>query len=125
VRQPPGARNALGEVKFLFPNQYDVYLHDTPSKSYFQQDARAYSHGCVRVMNPWEFAEALLSNTDQVSAAALRKQVGGGESWVNLDRHIPVHITYFTAWVDESGKLQVRNDVYGHDKRLAAALDLS
>ena len=124
VRQPPGARNALGEVKFLFPNQHDVYLHDTPSKSLFERDDRAFSHGCVRVMNPWDFAEALLSNTDQVSAAALRKQVGGGESWVNLDRHIPVHITYFTAWVDETGKLQVRDDIYGHDERLAAALDL-
>jgi len=125
VRQPPGARNALGEVKFLFPNQHDVYLHDTPSKSLFERDVRAYSHGCVRVMNPWDFAEALLSNTDQVSASALRKQVGGGENWVNLDRHIPVHITYFTAWVDADGKLQVRDDVYGHDKRLGAALDRS
>jgi murein L,D-transpeptidase YcbB/YkuD len=125
VRQPPGARNALGEVKFLFPNQYDVYLHDTPSKSLFQQDRRAFSHGCVRVMNPWDFAGALLSGTDQVSAAALRKRVGGGESWVNLDHHIPVHITYFTAWVDDAGKLQLRDDVYGHDKRLAAALDKS
>ena len=125
VKQPPGARNALGEVKFLFPNQYDVYLHDTPSKSLFEREDRAFSHGCMRVMNPWDFAEALLSNTDQVSAAALRKQVGGGESWVNLDKHIPVHITYFTAWVDDSGKLQLRNDVYGLDKRLAAALDPS
>jgi murein L,D-transpeptidase YcbB/YkuD len=125
VRQPPGARNALGEVKFLFPNQHDVYLHDTPSKSLFERDVRAYSHGCVRVMNPWDFAEALLSNTGQVSAAALRKQVGGGESWVNLDSHIPVHITYFTAWIDVDGTLQVRDDIYGHDKRLAAALDQS
>ena len=124
VRQPPGARNALGEVKFLFPNQHDVYLHDTPSKSLFDREVRAFSHGCVRVMNPWDFAEALLSGTDQVSAAALRKRVGGGENWVNLDTHIPVHITYFTAWVDGTGKLQVRDDVYGHDKRLAAALHL-
>ena len=125
VKQPPGARNALGEVKFLFPNQHDVYLHDTPSKSLFEREARAFSHGCMRVMNPWDFAEALLSNTDQVSAAALRKQVGGGENWVNLDKHIPVHITYFTAWVDDSGDLQLRDDVYGLDKRLAAALDPS
>jgi murein L,D-transpeptidase YcbB/YkuD len=125
VRQPPGARNALGEVKFLFPNQHDVYLHDTPSKSLFEREVRAFSHGCVRVMNPWDFAEALLADSDQVSAASLRKQVGGGESWVNLDKHIPVHITYFTAWIDESGALQVRDDIYGHDKRLADALDLS
>ncbi|MCB1498256.1 MAG: L,D-transpeptidase family protein [Bauldia sp.] len=125
IRQPPGARNALGQVKFLFPNRYDVYLHDTPSKSLFDRDTRAFSHGCVRVMNPWDFAEALLSDSDQVSGAQLKKRVGGGESWVNLDRHIPVHITYFTAWVDKDGVLQSRTDVYGHDKRLAAALGLS
>ena len=124
VRQPPGARNALGEVKFLFPNHYNVYLHDTPSKSLFERDTRAFSHGCVRVMNPWDFAEALFAGNDQVSGAQLRKRVGGGESWVNLDQHIPVHITYFTAWVDEDGKLQVRDDVYGIDKRVAAALGL-
>jgi L,D-transpeptidase YcbB len=124
VKQPPGARNALGQVKFLFPNGYDVYLHDTPSKSLFERETRAFSHGCMRVMNPWDFAEALLSNTDQVSAAALKKMVGGGERWVNLDQHIPVHVTYFTAWIDDGGKLEMRNDVYGHDKRLAAALGL-
>ncbi|MBN9023395.1 MAG: L,D-transpeptidase family protein, partial [Rhizobiales bacterium] len=125
VRQPPGASNALGQVKFLFPNKHDVYLHDTPSKSLFERDVRAYSHGCVRVMNPWDFAEALLAKSDQISGAAIRKRVGGGESWVNLDRHIPVHITYFTAFVDAGGKLQVRDDIYGHDKRVAAALGLS
>ncbi len=125
VRQPPGSANALGEVKFLFPNKHNVYLHDTPSKSLFQRDVRAYSHGCVRVMNPWDFADALLANSDQISGAAIRKRVGGKESWVNLDEHIPVHITYFTAFVDAGGKLQVRDDIYGHDKRLAAALGLS
>lgn len=125
VKQPPGARNALGQVKFLFPNQHNVYLHDTPSKSLFEREVRAFSHGCVRVMNPWDFTEALLSSTDQVSAGALKKRVGGGESWVNLDRTIPVHLTYFTAWIDPSGKLQLRSDIYGHDARLAAALDLS
>jgi murein L,D-transpeptidase YcbB/YkuD len=125
IRQPPGARNALGQVKFLFPNHYNVYLHDTPSKSLFERDTRAFSHGCVRVMNPWDFAEALLADSDQVSGSQLRKRVGGGESWVNLDRHIPVHITYFTAWVDGGGNLQVRNDVYGHDKRMEKALGLT
>ena len=112
-------------MKFLFPNKHDVYLHDTPSKSLFEREMRAYSHGCVRVMNPWDFAEALLSGTGEISAATLRKRVGGGESWANLEKHIPVHITYFTAFVDPAGKLQVRDDVYGHDKRLAAALGLS
>ncbi len=87
--------------------------------------SRAFSHGCMRVMNPWDFADALLSNTDQVSAAALKKMVGGGERWVNLDKHVPVHITYFTAWIDDSGALQLRPDIYGHDKRLADALGLT
>jgi len=125
IRQPPGARNALGQVKFLFPNHYNVYLHDTPSKSLFERDTRAFSHGCVRVMNPWDFAEALLEGNDQISGAQLKKRVGGGEAWTNLDQHIPVHIAYFTAWVDDDGELQLREDVYGHDKRLAAALGLS
>jgi murein L,D-transpeptidase YcbB/YkuD len=125
VRQVPGSSNALGEVKFLFPNKHDVYLHDTPSKSLFQRDVRAYSHGCVRVMNPWDFAEAMLAGTDGVSAAAIRKRVGGGEGWTNVEPRIPVHLTYFTATVDTAGKLQVSDDIYGHDKRLAAALGLS
>lgn len=125
VRQVPGSANALGEVKFLFPNKHDVYLHDTPSKSLFEREVRAYSHGCVRVMNPWDFAEALLAESDEVDAAALRKRVGGGESWANLDKHIPVHITYFTATFDATGKLRVSDDIYGHDKRLSAALGLS
>jgi murein L,D-transpeptidase YcbB/YkuD len=102
-----------------------VYLHDTPSKSLFEREVRAYSHGCVRVMNPWDFAAALLAESDGVSAEAIHKRVGGGESWVNLDEHIPVHITYFTATIDAAGKLQVSDDIYGHDKRLAAALGLS
>ncbi len=125
VRQPPGAANALGQVKFLFPNKHNVYLHDTPSKSLFDREVRAYSHGCVRVMNPWDFAEALLAGSDGIGAAALRKRVGGGESWANLEQPVPVHITYFTAFVDRTGKLQLRDDIYGHDKRLAAALGLS
>ncbi len=125
VRQPPGAANALGQVKFLFPNKHNVYLHDTPSKSLFDREVRAYSHGCVRVMNPWDFAEALLAGSDGIGAAALRKRVGGGESWANLEQPVPVHITYFTAFVDGTGKLQLRDDIYGHDKRLAAALGLS
>lgn len=124
IKQPPGARNALGQVKFLFPNKYSVYLHDTPSKSLFQKDYRAYSHGCMRVMNPWDFADALVTADPTVSSAALKKLVGGGEKWVNLEHKIPVHITYFTAWVDETGALQVRDDIYGHDQRTEKALGL-
>lgn len=124
IKQPPGERNALGSIKFMFPNPYAVYLHDTPSKSYFERDYRALSHGCMRVMNPWEFAAALLRYDPQVSAEELQKLVGGREIRVDLTRNIPVHITYFTAWVDETGELQVRDDVYGHDKRVETALGL-
>lgn len=124
IKQPPGERNALGSIKFMFPNPYAVYLHDTPSKSLFQKDYRAYSHGCMRVMNPWEFATALLDHDPNVSAASLQKLVGGRETQVNLTHQIPVHITYFTAWVDDSGKLQLRSDVYGHDRRMEKAFGL-
>ncbi len=124
IKQPPGSRNALGEVKFLFPNKYSVYLHDTPSKSLFARDSRAFSHGCMRVQDPWDFAEALFAYSPDIDGSKLRKMVGGGERWVNLKTKIPVHITYFTAWVDDSGALQIRDDVYGHDKRVAKALGL-
>jgi murein L,D-transpeptidase YcbB/YkuD len=125
IKQPPGERNALGSVKFMFPNPYAVYLHDTPSKSLFQRDYRAYSHGCMRVMDPWSFADALLTYDPNVNASAIQKLVGGPERQINLTRHIPVHITYFTAWVDDDGKLQVRGDVYGHDRRMEKALGLT
>ncbi|WP_421726330.1 L,D-transpeptidase family protein [Bauldia sp.] len=125
IKQPPGSRNALGQVKFLFPNKYAVYLHDTPSKSLFERETRAFSHGCVRVHQPWDFADALLAHTPGVEGERLRKMVGGGEKWVNLEQTIPVHVTYFTAWIDDRGNLQVRDDIYGHDKRVAKALGLS
>jgi murein L,D-transpeptidase YcbB/YkuD len=121
IKQPPGERNALGSIKFMFPNPYAVYLHDTPSKSYFERDYRALSHGCMRVMNPWEFAEALLRFDPNVSVEQLRSLVGGRETRVDLTTKIPVHITYFTAWVDESGELVVRDDIYGHDARVEEA----
>ena len=124
IKQPPGERNALGAVKFMFPNKYAVYLHDTPSKSLFQRDYRAYSHGCMRVMDPWSFADALLSRDPGWNAARLKKLVGGPERRVDLPHHINVHITYFTAWVDADGTLQVRDDIYGHDKRIEKALGL-
>lgn len=125
IKQRPGRGNALGQVKFLFPNKHAVYLHDTPSKSLFERDVRAFSHGCVRVKDPWDFAEALLAYNDEVDGAALRHKVGGGEKWTNLETTIPVHITYFTAWVDDDGELQIRNDIYGYDRRLNKALGTS
>jgi murein L,D-transpeptidase YcbB/YkuD len=124
IKQPPGERNALGSIKFLFPNPFAVYLHDTPSKSFFERDYRALSHGCMRVMNPWDFAAALLQDDPKVSVAGLRKLVGRRESAVNLTSHIPVHITYFTAWVDETGALVTRKDVYRHDRHMKDLLGL-
>jgi murein L,D-transpeptidase YcbB/YkuD len=121
IKQPPGERNALGSIKFMFPNPYSVYLHDTPSKSFFERDYRALSHGCMRVMNPWEFAAALLQNDPKVSAEKLKKLVGGRETRVDLTEKVPVHITYFTAWVDADGNLVVRDDIYGHDAKVEEA----
>ncbi len=123
IRQPPGAGNALGTVKFLFPNSHDVYLHDTPSKSLFQRDVRAFSHGCVRVQNPWDFAAALLQEEANINVASLERLVGNGrESGQRLDHHVPVYLTYFTASVDDAGELQLKNDLYGHSAKVRAAL---
>ncbi len=124
IKQPPGEKNALGSIKFMFPNPFAVYLHDTPSKSLFQRDYRALSHGCMRVMNPWDFAASLLTHDPNVSVAGLKKLIGGPQTQVNLTRPIPVHITYFTAWVDDSGKLQLRADIYHHDAEMEKAFGL-
>lgn len=123
IRQRPGGGNALGKIKFLFPNQHDVYLHDTPSKSLFQRAYRAYSHGCIRVQNPMEFADALLALEPELTVASLEDQVGGGERWNNLERHIPVHITYFTLRVDPDGTIRSYGDVYKHNARLIELLN--
>ena len=122
VRQPPGRANALGQVKFLFPNKHSVYLHDTPTKSLFQRDYRAYSHGCIRVLKPLEFADALLQTQKDISGQAVRSLLGAKEQWLNVDRRIDVHIAYFTSWVDADGELQFAQDIYGYDDELLAAM---
>ncbi|UJW87503.1 L,D-transpeptidase family protein [Devosia sp. SL43] len=124
VRQRPGAGNALGQIKFLFPNKHDVYLHDTPSKSLFSRDFRAYSHGCVRVMNPMEFADALMANEPNISRASLEAMFGSSERWVNPEKQIPVHIAYFTIRVEADGSLRSFGDVYGHNAKLISAMGL-
>lgn len=124
VRQRPGPGNALGQVKFLFPNQHDVYLHDTPSKSLFQRSMRAYSHGCVRVQNPFEFAEALLKHEARLTKASLEGQFGAREAWNNLETHVPIHLSYFTLRVDEDGTIRSFGDVYGANERLKTLLGL-
>tara|TARA_R110002124_G_scaffold114535_10_gene269247 strand:- start:9944 stop:11638 length:1695 start_codon:yes stop_codon:yes gene_type:complete len=125
VRQRPGTSNALGQIKFLFPNKHDVYLHDTPSKSLFSRDFRAYSHGCVRVQNPLEFADALMINESRISRASLESMFGSAERWVNPERQIPVHIAYFTVRVAPDGSLQSYADIYGHNAKLIAAMGLA
>lgn len=122
IRQRPGAGNALGRIKFLFPNQHDIYLHDTPSKSLFSRSFRAYSHGCVRVENPMDFADALLMLEPNMNAAALEAMFGDTERWVNLKTHIPVHISYFTLRVDADGSIRSYGDVYGMNQRLKELL---
>ncbi|MDF2983112.1 MAG: hypothetical protein K0Q69_2884 [Devosia sp.] len=122
IRQRPGAGNALGRVKFLFPNQHDIYLHDTPSKSLFSRSFRAYSHGCVRVENPMDFADALLKLEPSLSAETLTASFGDTERWFNLTTKIPVHISYFTLRVDADGTIRSYGDVYGMNQRLKELL---
>ncbi|MFK7793177.1 MAG: murein L,D-transpeptidase [Devosiaceae bacterium] len=122
IRQRPGSRNALGEIKFMFPNQHAIYFHDTPSRGLFSRDQRAFSHGCVRVLDPWSFAQALLTNEADWDLARARSLQGSRERNLILDEHIPVHITYFTARVNEEGRLIMARDIYGHHGRVLAAL---
>jgi murein L,D-transpeptidase YcbB/YkuD len=125
VRQRPGAGNALGQIKFLFPNKHDVYLHDTPSKSLFARSSRALSHGCVRVENPMAFADALMANEANISRASLEAMFGPSERWVNPEKQIPVHLAYFTLRVEADGTLRSYGDIYGHNARLIAAMGLA
>ncbi len=123
MKQPPSKRNALGLVKFMFPNKYNIYLHDTPSKNLFGREVRAYSHGCVRVHKPFEFAYALLSAQERDAEGYFQKILRtGSERRVDLQQPLPVHLAYFTAWVDAKGRPHYRRDVYGRDGRILAAL---
>ena len=123
MRQPPSSRNALGLVKFMFPNKYNIYLHDTPSKSLFNREVRAFSHGCVRLQDPFDFAEALLAEQEADPMGFFKSQLRTGrESRVNLVAPVPVHIIYRTAYTDARGKLNFRKDIYGRDARIWNAL---
>jgi len=126
VYQPPGAGNVLGTVKFRFPNKHDVYMHDTPTKNLFNAQVRTFSHGCMRVRDPQRLALLLLAEdqgwTGPRVAAAM---VPGGAQYnqINLNRKVPVHVTYFTAAVEEDGKLTVFSDVYGHESKIALGME--
>jgi murein L,D-transpeptidase YcbB/YkuD len=123
IRQKPGGANALGQVKFIFPNDLDIYLHDTPSKSLFARSYRAYSHGCVRVQNPLDFAGALVATNPGITEDSIKSMFGNAERWLPLKHHIPVHLMYFTLRVDDDGTIRSYGDVYGHNKKLIELLN--
>lgn len=117
IRQRPGPKNALGKVKFMFPNKYNIYFHDTPAKALFERNRRAFSHGCIRLSKPFELAKFLLKDQDEWTDENIQKAMNAGvEKWVELEEHVPVFISYYTAWVDSEGTVHFRDDIYGHDK---------
>lgn len=126
IRQKPGKNNALGLVKFLFPNVYDIYMHDTPEKSLFGETTRTFSHGCIRLEEPYKLVRFLLRQdtawTDEKIIALLN---GGEQTFVKLKNKVPIFIAYFTAWVDRNGKLNFRDDVYHHDEKMKELLFLA
>lgn len=116
IRQKPGAGNSLGAVKFLFPNRFNIYFHDTPAKSLFNRDKRAFSHGCIRVAEPAKLANYLLRKQPEWTPEKINAAMHAGtEQFVKLKQPVPVFITYYTAWVDDNGLLNFRDDIYGHD----------
>jgi murein L,D-transpeptidase YcbB/YkuD len=118
IRQKPGPRNALGEVKFLFPNDHNVYLHDTPADNLFSRNTRAFSHGCIRLEKPRELAYYLFEHAAGLSRADYDRMRGGGERWVNLKEKLPVYILYFTAWGEDGGSVNFYKDIYQRDARV-------
>ena len=125
ISQPPGEKNALGRIRFNFPNKFLVYQHDTPDKHLFAHDRRAYSHGCMRVEDPAMYAQVITSlamPATPYSAEKIKSMFGHSEIDLRFTTPIWVHITYQTAFVDDAGKLQIRDDLYGRDQRLLVAL---
>ncbi|HEX4965278.1 MAG TPA: L,D-transpeptidase family protein [Thermoanaerobaculia bacterium] len=123
IRQRPGADNSLGQVKFMFPNPFDVYLHGTPSQHLFARTVRSFSHGCVRLEKPQDLAAFLLRENPKWTPEAIQEAIDSGEHQaIPLPRPLPVYILYWTAWVDPDGTVQLRRDLYGHDATIAQAL---
>ena len=120
VRQPPSGDNALGELKILFPNTHAIYMHDTPSKSFFKRDMRALSHGCVRLSDPRAMAAAVLGTTIDDVAAEIAQ---GHNKAVAVKGNIPVYVSYFTAWPNKDGKVEYFEDVYGRDAYIEKAIE--
>ncbi|TCL09420.1 murein L,D-transpeptidase YcbB/YkuD [Shimia isoporae] len=123
MKQAPGNRNALGLVKFMFPNRHNIYLHDTPQKALFARETRAYSHGCIRLQQPFDFAYELLSKQEENPKEFFHTRLKTGrETKVDLETNIPVHIIYRTAYTEAKGPVQYRRDVYGRDAKIWKAL---
>jgi L,D-transpeptidase YcbB len=123
IRQKPGINNALGKVKFIFPNSYNIYFHDTPARSLFSRDKRAFSHGCIRLSDPFKMAQYLLRNDPQWTEEKIDSSMNADkEKWIGLKKPLPVLIAYFTAWIDDNGILHFSDDIYGHDARMAEKL---
>ncbi|WP_316933266.1 L,D-transpeptidase family protein [Pedobacter lusitanus] len=123
IRQKPGNTNSLGRVKFLFPNSYNIYLHDTPAKSLFAESKRAFSHGCIRLAKPKALAEYLLAGRTEWTTDKIDKAMESNkEIWVTMKVPVPVIIAYFTSWVDKNGLINFREDIYGHDQKMAEQL---
>lgn len=124
LRQDPGPSNALGSVKFMFPNRHNVYLHDTPSRELFARASRSFSSGCIRIQDPLELAEYLLADQPDWSRTRIDQTVAAGiERSVRLTRGVPVHLLYWTAWADDDGVVHFRDDIYGRDRAVGVALD--
>jgi murein L,D-transpeptidase YcbB/YkuD len=125
IFQPPGPKNVLGVVKFLFPNKHAVYLHDTPAKKLFNERLRTFSHGCMRVRDPVRLAEVIMAEDKGWDSANVQQLVSDGppDNEITLDRPIPVHVSYFTAWVNGDGTVATFPDIYGHEKRIKLALE--
>ncbi len=123
IRQNPGPANSLGLVKFLFPNNYNIYFHDTPNRNLFAQSSRSFSHGCIRVGEPKKLAQYLLQTDSSWTAKNIDSAMHlKKEKWVPLKKTVPVFIVYFTAWVDINGQLNFRKDIYKHDEKMAMKL---
>jgi murein L,D-transpeptidase YcbB/YkuD len=123
LKQPPSDGNALGLVKFLFPNRWNIYLHDTPAKNLFGREVRAFSHGCIRLKDPFDFAYALLSRQSPDPKGLFQSHLNSRrESTIPIEAPVPVHLTYRTAFSTPKGRIAYRRDIYGRDARVFAAL---
>jgi murein L,D-transpeptidase YcbB/YkuD len=125
VVQPPGRKNVMGVVKFTFPSQHTIFMHDTVDKWMFAQSQRTLSHGCLRLRNPMKMAELVLAEDKGWDAAKVDQTMSGGlrNNEIAIDKKIPMHLVYFTAWVGDDGKVRTFGDIYGHEKRITLALE--